>query len=80
MAAIPRLRTSIGPALLSYGFRPFFLAGALYSGAAILSRLPAFYGELSVATAFALRDWRIHEMLYGEYLGGEGNASHRAGC
>jgi uncharacterized protein involved in response to NO len=65
MAAIPRLRTSTGPALLSYGFRPFFLAGALYSGAAILLWLPAFYGKLSVATAFAPRDWHVHEMLYG---------------
>ena len=29
MAPIPRLKTYGGPALFSYGFRPFFLFGAL---------------------------------------------------
>lgn len=65
MTAIPGFRAAHGPALLSYGFRPFFLFGAAYSGAAILAWLPMFYGELAVATAFAPRDWHIHEMLYG---------------
>ena len=65
MAPIPRLRDYKGPALLSYGFRPFFLFGSLYAGLAILAWLPFFYGELSVATTFAPRDWHIHEMLYG---------------
>ncbi len=63
--AIPRLRDYHGPALLSYGFRPFFLFGSLYAGLAILAWLPAFYGELELSTAFAPRDWHIHEMLYG---------------
>lgn len=65
MAPIPRLRDYKGPALLSYGFRPFFLFGSLYAGLAILAWLPIFYGELSLATTFAPRDWHIHEMLYG---------------
>jgi uncharacterized protein involved in response to NO len=65
LAPIPRLRDYKGPAILSYGFRPFFLLGSLYGGLAILAWLPMFYGELSVATAFAPRDWHIHEMLYG---------------
>ncbi|AWM85408.1 NnrS family protein [Microvirga sp. 17 mud 1-3] len=65
MAPIPRLRDYKGPALLSYGFRPFFLFGSLYAGLAILAWLPMFYGELSLSTAFAPRDWHIHEMLYG---------------
>jgi len=65
MAPIPRLRDYTGPALLSYGFRPFFLFGSLYAGLAILAWLPMFYGELELATAFAPRDWHIHEMLYG---------------
>ena len=29
MAPIPRLRAHEGPAILSYGFRPFFLLGSL---------------------------------------------------
>lgn len=65
MAPIPRLRDYKGPALLSYGFRPFFLFGSLYAGLAILAWLPMFYGELELSTTFAPRDWHIHEMLYG---------------
>jgi uncharacterized protein involved in response to NO len=65
MAAIPRLRNYAGPALLSYGFRPFFLFGSVYAGLAILAWLPIFHGELTLSTAFAPRDWHVHEMLYG---------------
>ena len=65
MAPIPRLRPSRGPAILSYGFRPFFLLGSLYAGIVVLAWLPMFHGELSVATAFAPRDWHVHEMLFG---------------
>jgi uncharacterized protein involved in response to NO len=65
MAPIPRLRDYKGPALLSYGFRPFFLFGSLYAGLAILAWLAMFYGGLELSTAFAPRDWHIHEMLYG---------------
>lgn len=65
MAAIPRLQDYTGPAILSYGFRPFFLFGSLHAGLAILVWLPIFYGEFSVPTAFAPRDWHVHEMLYG---------------
>jgi uncharacterized protein involved in response to NO len=65
MVSIPRLRTTDGLALLSYGFRPFFLFGAAYAGLAVLLWLPMFFGETAVATAFAPRDWHIHEMLFG---------------
>jgi uncharacterized protein involved in response to NO len=65
MAPIPRLRAHFGPALLSYGFRPFFLLGACYAALAILAWLPFFYGELVLATALSPRDWHVHEMLYG---------------
>jgi uncharacterized protein involved in response to NO len=65
MAPIPRLRAYTGPAILSYGFRPFFLLGSLYAGLAVLAWLPMFYGELQVSTLLAPRDWHIHEMLYG---------------
>ena len=65
MAPIPRLSAHFGPALLSYGFRPFFLFGAGYAALAILAWLPLFYGEVVLATAFSPRDWHVHEMLYG---------------
>jgi uncharacterized protein involved in response to NO len=65
MAPVPRLRRYEGPALFSYGFRPFFLFGSLYAGLAALVWLPVFTGELALASAFAPRDWHVHEMLYG---------------
>lgn len=62
---IPRLRDYGGPVLLSYGFRPFFLFGAIYAGLAVLAWLPMFAGELEFSTAFSPVDWHVHEMLYG---------------
>jgi uncharacterized protein involved in response to NO len=64
-AAIPRPRTYQGWPLLAVGFRPFFLLGSIHAGLAILVWLPVFYGELTLASAFAPRDWHVHEMLYG---------------
>lgn len=65
MTPIPRLRGDDGPALLSYGFRPFFLFGAFYAALSILVWLPMFAGQLGLATAFSAPDWHVHEMLYG---------------
>jgi uncharacterized protein involved in response to NO len=65
MAPIPRLRAYDGPALFSYGFRPFFLLGAIYAGCAILVWLPVLHGQPLMTTAFAPRDWHVHEMLFG---------------
>ncbi|MDY6948686.1 MAG: NnrS family protein [Pseudomonadota bacterium] len=65
MNAVPRLKTYAGPVLLSYGFRPFFLLGAIYAGLAVLAWLPVFHGELQLRTAFGAVDWHVHEMLYG---------------
>jgi uncharacterized protein involved in response to NO len=65
MPSVPDFRTYSGLALFSYGFRPFFLLGAWYSGAAIAIWLPFFYGKVAIPTAFAPRDWHVHEMLYG---------------
>lgn len=65
---IPRLRNYQGPALFSYGFRPFFLFGSVYAGAIILVWLPVFYGQIQLHSVFVPRDWHIHEMLFG-YIG-----------
>jgi uncharacterized protein involved in response to NO len=62
---IPRDRAYRGWPLFAGGFRPFFLLGAVQAGLAILVWLPVFYGELRIASAFAPRDWHVHEMLYG---------------
>jgi uncharacterized protein involved in response to NO len=63
--AIPRLRDYQGPAIFSYGFRPFFLFGATFAGLAIPLWLCEFQGEIELPTAFAPRDWHVHEMLFG---------------
>ena len=60
-----RLRSHEGPALLSNGFRPFFLLGSIYAGLAVLLWVPMFYGEIVIPTAFVPRDWHVHEMLFG---------------
>lgn len=65
MAPVQRLRPYGGPAILSYGFRPFFLLGTLYAGLAVPIWMAVFGGEVALPTAFAARDWHVHEMLYG---------------
>jgi uncharacterized protein involved in response to NO len=63
--AIPRYRDHQGWPILANGFRPFFLLGAVQAALTILVWLPVFYGELRLTSAFAPRDWHVHEMLYG---------------
>lgn len=63
--AIARVRPGHYPAVLSYGFRPFFLLGALQAGLAVVFWLPLFYGELATRSQFAPVDWHVHEMLFG---------------
>ncbi|HVL71505.1 MAG TPA: NnrS family protein, partial [Beijerinckiaceae bacterium] len=42
-----------GPALLSYGFRPFFLFGSAYAGAAVLAWMLALAGLFEIPTALS---------------------------
>jgi len=60
-----RSRHFQGFQLFANSFRPFFLLAAVQAALSILVWLPMFYGELSVTSAFAPRDWHVHEMLYG---------------
>lgn len=60
-----RSRNFAGWPLFANSFRPFFLLAAVQAALSILAWLPMFYGELSVSSAFATRDWHVHEMLYG---------------
>ena len=63
-----RMRAWTGPALLSYGFRPFFLGGALFALLAMLLWVPMLAGVPVLPTAFDPVGWHAHEFLYG-YLG-----------
>jgi uncharacterized protein involved in response to NO len=64
-AALQRRLEYAGPAIFSYGFRPFFLGGAAWAALSVALWLPQYFGELSLPTAFNPLDWHIHEMIYG---------------
>ena len=64
-AALARRRSYAGPALFSYGFRPFFLGAALWSAVGVLLWVRQYFGEISLPVAMAVLDWHAHEMLYG---------------
>ena len=63
--AIPRTRPGNYPAILSYGFRPFFLLGSVFGGRAVLAWLPMLSGRLETASLFLPVDWHAHELLFG---------------
>ncbi len=65
VAAIPRYRPQAGPAILSAGFRPFFLLSALWSAIAIPLWLMFYAGEATVPTALPAAIWHVHEMVFG---------------
>lgn len=65
MTAIPRYRPHQGPALLSAGFRPFFLLSALWAALAVPLWLLAFAGEGRTASLLPPIIWHVHEMVYG---------------
>ncbi|PVB61498.1 NnrS family protein [Labrenzia sp. 011] len=54
-----------GPALFSYGFRPFFLAASVFAIAAIVIWMLVLDGSLTIAGPFTPTDWHVHEMLFG---------------
>jgi uncharacterized protein involved in response to NO len=64
-AALRRRFEYAGPAIFSYGFRPFFLGGAVWAALSVALWLPQYFGEMSLPTAFTPLDWHIHEMIYG---------------
>lgn len=55
----------VPPAILSLGFRPFFLAGALFAAAMIALWVPWFLGLIAVPSAFPPAAWHAHELLFG---------------
>lgn len=63
--AIGFLKSLRNAPLLSRGFRPFFLAAALWAVAAIAIWPLFFTGAVAIPTAFSPVDWHIHEMIYG---------------
>jgi uncharacterized protein involved in response to NO len=60
-----QMRAWGGPAILTYGFRPFFLGGAVWAAIAMALWLPMLAGHLSLPTAFDPVSWHAHEFLFG---------------
>ncbi len=63
-----RMRAWKGPAILTFGFRPFFFGAAVWAVLAMALWVPALSGHLTLPTAFDPVSWHAHEFLYG-YLG-----------
>jgi uncharacterized protein involved in response to NO len=65
MATAAARRAYSGPALFSFGFRPFFLFGAVWAALVV----PLWVWSYHAGGPGALtRDWHVHEMLFG-FLG-----------
>jgi uncharacterized protein involved in response to NO len=62
---IPRYQPWSGPALLSAGFRPFFLIAGIWAAVALPVWLAALGGKLVLPSAFAPVAWHAHELLFG---------------
>ena len=60
-----QIRAYAGPAVFSYGFRPFFLFGALWAAFSVAIWLPMLSGHLLLPSAFAPVEWHVHELVYG---------------
>jgi uncharacterized protein involved in response to NO len=60
-----QIRDYTGPAILSHGFRPFFLFGALWAALAVAVWLPVLSGHITLPSAFSPLDWHVHELVYG---------------
>jgi uncharacterized protein involved in response to NO len=54
-----------GPALFSYGFRPFFFFGALHAALMVALWVPWYLGFLGLPSAFPPVVWHSHELLFG---------------
>ncbi len=54
-----------GPAVFSYGFRPFFLGAALFAGVAVPIWVLVLAGVGGSDILSPARNWHVHEMVFG---------------
>lgn len=62
---VPRGLAARGPAILSYGFRPFFLAAGVFAFLAMTLWIVALSFELPIGGSLGSLNWHAHEMLFG---------------
>ncbi|WP_208989479.1 NnrS family protein, partial [Pseudovibrio sp. POLY-S9] len=60
-----QVRSWQGPVLFSYGFRPFFLASAVWAIVLMLLWIPLVSGHIELPIAFDPVSWHAHEFLFG---------------
>ena len=63
-----QMRAWAGPAILTYGFRPFFFGAGVWAALAMVLWVPMLSGHLTLPTAFDPVSWHAREFLFG-YLG-----------
>lgn len=62
---VPRGIASDGPAILSYGFRPFFLGAGLFAVVGMGAWIGALVAGWDVGGDYGALNWHAHEMLFG---------------
>lgn len=65
MATMDQVRAYSGPALFSYGFRPFFLGGAIVAALTPALTALSLSGSLTLAGHYGTFAYHGHEMLFG---------------
>ncbi|MEO8685147.1 MAG: NnrS family protein [Devosia sp.] len=62
---VPRGLGRTGPVILSYGFRPFFLAAGIWGTLAMALWTAALGFDLEIGSTYGRAAWHAHEMLFG---------------
>ncbi len=60
-----QVRAWRGLAVLSYGFRPFFLGAAVFAAMAMAVWIGALSGAWTIPSAYGPVEWHAHEFLWG---------------
>lgn len=65
MATMAASRAWRGPALFSYGFRPFFLGGAVWGALVVALWVVWVRGAVLLPSALPPVAWHVHELMFG---------------
>jgi uncharacterized protein involved in response to NO len=65
VTTVDRQRAWQGPALFSYGFRPFFLGAGIWAAVAMGLWIATVSGAAELPSAFDPVSWHAHEFLFG---------------
>ncbi|WP_323009634.1 NnrS family protein [Paracoccus sp. (in: a-proteobacteria)] len=60
-----QMRAWRGPAILTFGFRPFFFGASVWAALAMALWVPMLSRDLTLPTAFDPVSWHAHEFLFG---------------